>query len=137
MAKQQDPTQVAADWASRLGASGDKIKRGVAAVTTAPGAAAARQKSVWVANTTASADKFARNVGKVSLGDWQNAMSTKGVDRIASGASAAQAKMAAFLTAFLPFIHNAAASLPPRGSYEQNKSRAIAMMDAAHKFSRP
>lgn len=137
MAKQLDPTQIAADWASRLASSGDKIKRGVAAVTTAPGAAAARQKSVWQANTAAAADKFARNVGKVSLADWQGAMSTKGVDRIATGAQAAQPKMAAFLSSFLPFIANAAASLPPRGSYEQNKARATQMMDKAHAYNRP
>ena len=134
MAKQLDAAQVAADWASRLGASGDKIARGVDAVTVAPGAAAARQKSVWQSNTAAAADKFARNVGKVSLADWQNAMKNKGVSRIASGASAAQPKMQNFLTRFLPYIANAAAALPPRGSYEQNKARLIAMVDKAHAF---
>ena len=136
MAKQLDPAQVAADWASRLGASSDKIARGVAAVTVAPGAAAARQKSVWQQNTAAAADKFARNVGRVSLADWQSAMTTKGASRIASGASAAQPKMQAFLTNFLPFVTNAAASLPPRGSYEQNKARAAAMMDKVHGYQR-
>lgn len=137
MAKQLDPAQIAADWASRLAASGDKISRGVDAVTVAPGAAAARQKAVWQQNTAAAAEKFARNVGRVSLADWQGAMKSKGVARIGSGAQAAQPKMAAFLQSFLPFIANAAASLPARGTYEQNKARMIAMIDKAHSYNRP
>ena len=136
MAKQLDPAQIANDWATRLGASGEKIKRGVAAVTVAPGAAAARQVDVWATNVVNSKAKFARNVARVGLADWQAAMSTKGVDRIASGATAAQPKMAAFLTSFLPFISNAAASLPPRGSYDQNKARMNAMIDKAHGYHR-
>ena len=136
MATQLDPAQIASDWATRLGASGDKIKRGVAAVTVAPGAAAARQVDVWATNVVQSKAKFARNVGRVPLADWQAAMSGKGVDRIASGAAAAQPKMAAFLSSFLPFITSAAASLSPRGSYEQNKARMIAMVDKAHQYHR-
>lgn len=136
MAKSLDAAQVASDWATRLASSGDKIKRGVAAVTVAPGASAARQADVWAANVVQAKAKFQRNVGKVGLADWQNAMSTKGVDRIATGASAAQGKMQAFLTSFLPFVMGAAASLPPRGSYEQNKARLIAMIDKTHSYSR-
>ena len=135
MAKQLDPNQIAADWANGLAAKTDKISRGIDSVTVAPGAAAARQKSVWQANTAAAADKFARNVGKVGLAEWQSAAKTKGLPRIASGAQAAQPKMAAFLGRFLPFIASAAAALPPRGSYEQNKARMIAMVDKAHQFA--
>lgn len=135
MAKQLDANQVAQDWANRLGASGDKISRGVDAVTVAPGAAAARQADVWANNVVQAKSKFQRNVGKVSLSDWQGAMKTKGVQRIATGATAAQPKMAAFLQRFLPYISSAAAALPARGSYEQNKARMIAMVDKAHAFS--
>lgn len=135
MAKQLDPNQVAADWANGLASKTDKISRGIDAVTVAPGAAAARQADVWANNTVASKSKFARNVGRVSLPDWQNAAKTKGLARIASGAQAAQPKMAAFLGRFLPYISSAAASLPARGTYEQNKARMIAMVDKAHAFS--
>lgn len=132
----KDPAQVAQDWATRLAGSTDKIKRGIASVTVAPGQAAARQSGAWLANTTAAKDKFARNVAAVSLADWQNAASTKGADRVGAGASAAQPKMQQFLTKLLPFVDSARQSLPPRGSYEQNKARANAMMDKMHGFSK-
>jgi hypothetical protein len=130
----KDPNQVAADWASRLAASGDKIKRGIDAVTTAPGALAARQADTWANNTMSAKSKFARNVGAVTLDAWRTATETKGIPRIATGAQAAQPKMAAFMTSFLPFVASAKASLSPRGTYEQNKARAVAMMDKIHGY---
>ena len=89
MAKQLDAAVIAAEWRDRLSASGDKIKRGVMAVTVAPGAAAARQADVWATNTLASKARFARNVGKIGIAEWQNDMTTKGIDRIPGGAAAA------------------------------------------------
>lgn len=130
----KDPAQVAQNWANRLGASGDKIKQGVDAVTIAPGQAAARQATVWQQNTTAAAGKWARNTAAVSLADWRTAVETKGIPRIGAGAAAAVPKMTTFMSKLLPFVANAKASLPARGSYEQNKTRALAMMDAMHKF---
>jgi hypothetical protein len=108
---------------------------GVNAVTTAPGMAAAKQKAVYLANVQANADKWARNVGAVTLQDWQNAFTTKAIPRIASGATAAQPKMEAFMTKLLPFQANALQTLPPRGTYEQNKNRATQWMDKMHAFN--
>lgn len=121
-----DPAQVAQDWASRLSAATDKITRGVQAVQVSPGAAASRQADVWAANTTAAKAKFARNTAKVQLGDWQSAMTQKGIPRIATGAQAGQAKMAHFLQSFLPHVENVRRSLPPRGNLEQNIARMVA-----------
>lgn len=137
MAKQLDPAVIAAEWRDRLSASGDKIKRGVAAVTVAPGAAAARQADVWATNTVQAKSRFARNVSKVGLAEWQNDMVTKGIDRIPGGAAAAVSKVQTFLSSFLPFVANAAGSLPARGSYEQNKARMIQMVDKLHGYNRP
>lgn len=125
---------VGAHWSQRLGASGDRIRQGVAAVRVAPGQAAAAQKAVWLQNLQASADRWAARVGRVSLTDWQNAMTSKGIDRIGAGATAAQPKFVAFMGKFLPYIDNAKASLPKRGSYEQNKARMTAMIDKLHAF---
>lgn len=130
----QSPQQIAQQWAQRLGASGDRMTAGVNAVTVAPGMAAAKQKAVYLANVQANADKWARNVGAVTLQDWQNAFVTKAIPRIASGATAAQPKMEAFMTKLLPFQQNALQSLPPRGTYEQNKNRATSWMDKMHAF---
>ena len=127
-----NPQEVAARWSQRLAGSTDKITSGVQSVTVSPGQAAARQKTAYVAQVQANADKWARNVGSVSLNDWQTAMTTKGVQRIAGGAQAAEGKFANFMTQLLPFIDNAKSGLGPRGTLDQN----IARMDAfARKMS--
>ena len=120
------PSQAAAQWASRLASSGDKITQGVQSVTVAPGQAAAKQKQVYVSNVTASADKWARNTAAVPLGDWQSAMINKGVQRVAGGAQAAQPKFEQFMGKLLPYVDSAVASLPARGGLDQN----IARMDS-------
>lgn len=129
------PDQIAERWANGLGGASEKIRAGVEAVTVAPGAMAARQKSVYLANVQASADKWARNTGAVSLSDWKLAMTEKGLARIGAGASAAKSKMAAFMGKLLPYVASGRSTLPARGSFEQNKARAVAWIDYMHKFS--
>lgn len=124
----QTPDQIAANWAQNLAGSTTKITNGVNAVTVAPGQAAARQKSVWVQNTTSAADKWAQKVAAVPLSDWQTAMTQKGIPRIATGATAAQPKFSQFMTKFLPHLAAGKASLPPRGTLDQNIARSAAMI---------
>ena len=121
-----DPNQIAKDWSSRLAGAGDKITRGIQGVQVAPGAAAARQKGAYVANVTASADKWAANVGKVGLSEWQQDAISKGVPRIATGAQAAEAKFGQFMAQVLPHIQAGKAALPSRGNLEQNIARSVA-----------
>ena len=132
----KDPATVAQRWAQNLGAAGAKVTEGVQGVNTAPGAAAARQVNVWQQNTAASAQKYARNVAAVSLYSWQQATIDKGIPRLASGAAAAQPKMAQFLGKLLPYVESAKNGLPARGSYEQNKARLVAFLDKMHQFQK-
>jgi hypothetical protein len=132
----QTPDQIAAQWASRLGQSGQRITDGVQAVQVAPGQAAARQKAVYVQNVNASADKWASRVSSVPLSDWQNAMTTKGVQRIGQGATAAQPKFAAFMGQLLPHIATVRSSLPPRGGLDQNIARMTQFVQGMAKFQR-
>lgn len=132
----KDPTQVAADWAQRLGASGQKITSGVQGVTVAPGQAAARQKQVWVQNTTTAADKWASRTAAVPLSDWQQAMVSKGVPRIATGAAAAQGKFASFMGQLLPFQQRGLSQLPPRGDLGANINRMTQWVQYMATFSR-
>lgn len=125
----------AARWASGLAGAGQKITEGIQSVTVAPGQAAARQKGAYVQGVTASADKWAKNTAAVPLGDWQAAAINKGVPRIASGAQASQSKFEAFMNKLLPAIANARASLPPRGTFDQNLARSAAMARALHGMS--
>jgi len=131
-----NPEEVAAQWAQRLGASGDRIARGVQAVTTSPGQAAARQKAAYTANVAASADKWAARVAAVPLGEWQASMTEKGVPRIAQGAQAAQPKFAAFMGQLLPHIASQVAGLPARGGLDQNITRMTQFVRGMSKFQR-
>lgn len=131
---QKDPATVAQNWANRLGQSTQAISDGIDRVTQAPGAAAARQKTVWQQNTAAAANKWAVNTGRVTLAEWQDAMKTKGVPRIAQGATAAVPKMQTFMTKLLPYIESTKAGLPARGDFNQNVQRMVAFVTKMKAF---
>lgn len=128
-----DPTAAGSKWKDRLSqaATDGTLDRGVQAVTVSPGQAAARQADTWATNTVAAKSTWQKNV-QVPLDQWKSDMLTKGKDRIATGATAAEPKMVQFLTKLAPVITGAKNALPPRGSYAQNKQRATQMMDALH-----
>lgn len=98
MARRKDPGKIAEKWRSRLAGSTQEIKDGVNAVNTAPGelAAAAEEKMRTRLLARIEDGTWARRVAAVSLGEWQDAMLTKGVQRIGSGAEAAVPKVEDF-----------------------------------------
>lgn len=122
--------QVAAKWAQNLSASVPAIKAGVQAVTTAPGQAAALQKSAYLSGVQSAGDRWAANVSAVSLQSWQNSTITKGVDRVASGAQAAQPKFQTAMQTLLPKIAAAVNGLPARGGLEANILRSASFARA-------
>ncbi len=128
--------QAAQDWAAHLAASTDKITRGVQSVTTSPGTAAARQKAAYLANVQAAGDKWASRVSAVSTAEWQQAVQTKGIPRIAGGAQAAQPKFEQFMAQLIPFVESAKGSLQARGGLEQNIARMTAFTRAMAGFKR-
>jgi hypothetical protein len=134
----KDPTQVAQKWAQNLGNATQHIQAGVAAVTQAPGQKAAAQKALWLSQIQANADKWARNVSAVPLSAWQDAMTTKGINRIASGAQAAIPKMTNFLTQFLPYVEQGRQQVAsmPKGGMGNSEARMVAMMRHNAAFSR-
>ena len=88
------------NWSSRLANSTTTITNGVKAVTESPGAKAAKAKAAWVkAMTSAEVQgRWAKQVGKVTLEEWQNAMINKGIPNITTGVNNAKPKMTAFMT---------------------------------------
>lgn len=120
--------EIAKSWASGLSSATAKIKSGVTNTTVAPGQAAARSKELWASRVAESKDKWATNVSKVTLSEWQDSMINKGIGRISTGANAATSKFASFMGKLLPYEQAAVASLPARGTIEQNIDRATAMM---------
>lgn len=119
-------------WVQGLQGSTQKITDGINAVTMSPGQRAASQKAVWLQNVTASQDRWASAVGRVSTESWKAAAIGKGVPRIGAGAAAAQDKMQRVFAKLLPAVDSAVKSLPPRGNFEQNVQRSVALMQKLH-----
>jgi hypothetical protein len=131
-----DPASAATKWAQNLGAAGQAYTAGVQSVTQAPGQLAAAASDRYLAGVQTNVQKFKANVGSVSLGDWQAAAVNKGAPRLATGASAAQPKMAAVLQQLFPYIEQVRNSLPPRGDIEANIARSAAFQRGMNKFVR-
>lgn len=132
MAVKADPTTAAQAWVTGMQGAGAKYTAGVQAVRTAPGQVAAARSDLWAQNVANSKNKFASNVAKVTLSEWQDKAINKGAARLGTGASAAQPKFAAFMSNFIPKLSTVVAGLPARGTYEQNKQRFLAYADALH-----
>ncbi len=132
MAVKANPTDAANAWVTGMQGAGTKYIAGVQSVKVAPGQVAASRADLWAQNVANAKSKFAANVAKISLGQWQEAAANKGAQRLGSGATAAQPKFAAFMTNFLPKLSTIVASLPAGGTYEQNKQRFLAFSDALH-----
>jgi len=130
----RSPQEAAAAWVAGMQGAGAKATSGAQGVTVPPGQAAARNKAGYVQGVTSNVDKWAANVAKVSTADWASAYINKGVPRMGTGASAAEGKMATFLTKFLPVVASAKGSLPPRGNFQQNMARLNQFLTALHGF---
>ena len=122
------------DWGTGLNGAAAKIKRGVAAVTIAPGQAAAAKEQKMLTNTQAAitSGKWSRNVSAVSLSQWQDAMSNKGTANIASGVAQAQKTKQAAITKMLADTDAAVAQIQsmPTDTMEQRIAKATAYMRA-------
>lgn len=131
------PDQITAKQIRNTSGAVQAYKDGVNRVTTAPGQLAAAKQSKYLAGVQNNVNKWAANVAKVTLQQWQNSAITKGADRLSTGITAAQPKILAFWQKFQPYQQQAAAAVRqmPNDTYEQRKARANAMMDAAHQFT--
>jgi hypothetical protein len=129
-----DPATAAQRWATGFSASGDKWQAGVEGVTVAPGQLAARAGDRWAANTQAALPRYKANSAAVTREAWVAMTVTKGRPRLASGAQAAQDKMAQVFTRLFPHIDATVRSLPPRGDLEANIARSAAFARGMAKF---
>lgn len=130
--------QATAKWLSGMQNATSRMTQGAQAVTTAPGALAAQASAKWLAKVTASQQKFATNVGKVSLQDWQNSYITTGIPRVAQGAQQKQGKVTAFMDQFLPYLNTGLATIDkmPSTTLEDGIARATAMIRYNAKFTK-
>lgn len=89
--------QSADRWLQGMQGAGQRYTEGVQAVQTAPGVSAAKNEAGYQngVNRAVSTGKWKRKVSGVSLQSWQDAATTKGAQRLATGASAAMPKVVA------------------------------------------
>lgn len=130
----EDPTAIADRWKSGMSAAGAKVTAGVNAVTVAPGQLAARQKDAYVAGVTNRANYWAQRVSSITLDEWKTAMINKGIQRLATGAAAAEPKFATFMGKLLSAERNLYQTLPSRGTTDANIQRAVAWMQGMAKL---
>lgn len=135
-----NPTTVAQKWASRMAGSGEAMKAGVAAVTTAPTELAAQAKDRYLAGVMRAAEegKFEEGLRAVSLSDWQRAMTNKGVPNMQTGAREGVTKVEKFMRDFLPFAEQVSQEIAamPKGSLEDSIARARAAITKMASYRR-
>lgn len=132
------PQQGSAKWKERLSAATQEIEQGVARVQTAPGMSAAAQLQKYLTGVQENANKWRANVSRVSLQEWQNAMKSVGIPRIAQGAAAKVGKVEAFQAEFFPHLETVMKQVNsmPSVTQAQRIQRAVAQMEGAAKFKR-
>lgn len=130
--------QASAKWLSGLQNATTRMTQGAQAVQTAPGTLAAAASAKWLAKVTAAQQKFATNVAKVSLAEWQNAYITTGIPRVSQGAQQKVGKVTAFMDQFLPYLQTGLQTIDkmPSTTLEDGIARATAMIRYNAKFKK-
>lgn len=135
MARQARKTaaQVAAKWGQNLGAATQQMQAGVQGVTTAPTQLAANQAQAYVAGVqqAVASGKWQSKLNAVSLAQWRDAYTKKGIPRVQQAATTDQPKVQAAMGPLLDYVYNLRDQInasQPRGSLSQNIQRATAMM---------
>lgn len=125
-----DPQSGTAKWVNNLSNATSSITDGVNKVSVAPGQLAAAQVNTWLARIQQSAQKWANNVGAVSLASWKESMINVGIPRIAQGAQAKQSKYLAFAQKFYPYVEQGQAQVKamPKVTLQDGINRAVAMI---------
>lgn len=111
-------------WQSGFAGAGAAWQAGIEAVSVAPGQLAVAATPRYLAGVQQNVDKWAARTGSVSLPAWKAAAIAKGPSRLAQGASVGMAKYQARIAAVLEAEKSIIASLPPRGTVEQNVQRS-------------
>jgi hypothetical protein len=123
------PAALAAKWQSKTAASSEAYKAGINNVTVNPAQQAAAAKDLWISrlNEAAQAGRFEAGLAKVTLQSWKAASVDKGAANIAAGARAGAIKVEMAEREIGPQRDAIVASLPARGTLDQNIERAAAM----------
>ncbi|KKN26922.1 hypothetical protein LCGC14_0869940 [marine sediment metagenome] len=134
------PSEYSEKWGRRLKGSTEDVRRGVSAVTEAPGIKAAQKVAKMKANLIKSLEDgtWERRVASVSLQEWKDKTLKKGIGRISQGVDEASGKMQDFASEFFPHLEEGQRIVDamPDITLEDSIARATAMMRHNAKFKR-
>lgn len=128
------PSEHAALWAQKFGASADRYKAGVSRVQGSPMQKAVQAQDRMLANYTeaVTSGRWANNTGAVTEAQWKAACTEKGAAALAASARVAQEKVMRAEAKFGPIRDSIVSSLPQRGSIEENLERSRQMALKMH-----
>lgn len=127
------PQQAAANWAASAPRAAADWEQGVQGYTGDWAGATTRQQGVMTTNwqQSVSSGRWANGVNAVGTAGWKSRTVAKSQNFIV-GFQAGAANQAAAAQKIQSALANIVPSLPARGTYEQNKIRATALMDSLH-----
>ena len=133
------PSEVTEKHARRLKGSIEDMRAGIARVTSSPTAAAAAKQDKMKAKINAAIDsgKWAAGLRAVSLEEWKDKVTTKGLPRVAAGIDAASGKVEKFYTQLLPHIDSERSKIAkmPDLTLEDSINRMSTFVRGMSKFS--
>lgn len=125
--------QAAANWAASAGRAATDWAQGVQSYNGDWAGATTSQQATLLQNVTTaiSNGSWARGVQRVGTQGWKQATVDKS-SNYTTGFQAGASRQAASIAKIIAAEQQIVASLPPRGSYEQNKARSTSVMDQLH-----
>ena len=125
--------QAAANWAASAGRAQTQWQAGVESYNGDWAGATTSQQSVMLTNLqhAVTSGKWARGVQAVGTNGWK-ARTTAKAANFGVGFQAGASNQAASAAKIMNALQSIVPSLPPRGTFEQNKIRSTSLMDQLH-----
>ena len=134
-----NPKEVTEKHGRRLKGAIEDMRMGIEKVTASPTAAAAAKQDKMKAKINAAIDsgKWAAGLRAVSLEEWKDKITTKGLPRIAAGIDGASVKVEKFYGQLLPHIDRVQADVKrlPDLTLEDSINRMSTFIRGMAKFS--
>ena len=125
--------QAAANWIGSAGRAQTDWQAGVQGYSGDWAGATTRQQNVLLTNVTnaITSGQWAAGVNRVGTAGWKSRTLDKATN-FATGFNAGAQRQASAIAKIIQAEINIVGALPPRGTYDQNKLRATAVMDGLH-----